>query len=260
MEETTFYHAVYEQKTEQPVNPPVEIFVGNLAKYTEGKMQGEWISLPQPEDKLENTLQRILGEDEELIIMDVSTREDCSYLRNVIGEWDNPRNINVVAKLIGDDPHPAAELYAEREGNLSLEALANIILQEQEIPYIPYQFEGVDNPEVRSNLNLNELVGYTMLESDENLMHQINTLSIGTTTLAHYIDVEAIGRDMILSDYVHPGENGFLDLQKQSSIDLSYYKMEEIREELREKQPQESTKPVPKHSEEKKQETKAPRL
>lgn len=263
-EEATYYREEYSaaEHLEKAVEAPVEIFVGNLAKYTEGQMQGQWISLPQQEEVLDAALKQILGEDEELIIMDVSVRSDCGYLRNVIGEWDKPQDINVVAKLIGQDPHEAAELFIERNSNLTLEELANVFLQEKNVAYVPYQFSGIEDPQVKSNLSPEEMIGYTLLEADDSLMQQINSINIGTMTLAQYIDVEAIGRDMILSDYVHPGENGFLDLQQQSSIDLSYYKMEEIREELRGMQPKEKPKPVSNHSEkpEKKQETKAPRL
>lgn len=44
------------------------------------------------------------------------------------------RQLNAAAGLIGDVPHPAAEAYLKISGSLTLEELANLLLQEEQLP------------------------------------------------------------------------------------------------------------------------------
>lgn len=48
----------------------VKRYVANLAKYNEGKLAGEWLTLPKSREELEERLQVIMGEDEEYTIHD----------------------------------------------------------------------------------------------------------------------------------------------------------------------------------------------
>ena len=48
----------------------MKIYITNLAKYNEGVLKGEWVSLPIDETALQPKIKNILGADEELFISD----------------------------------------------------------------------------------------------------------------------------------------------------------------------------------------------
>ena len=211
---------------------PFEIWVGNLASYVEGKLEGKWISLPQPEEDLKAALAEISrnGEDE-IAIMDYSFRPDCRYIRNYISEWSNATNLNIIAKLIGDEEHSKVEAYIDNDPGLSLSEIANLFMQENKIPFYPYKFEGSDNPDVMSILSDEEKMGYTLVERDMVLKNQLETMKIGGMDVLAYLDVERIGQDYSLSGYATLYDNGYYNLL-ESGPNLGLYTMEEIAEEV----------------------------
>ena len=212
---------------------PIELYVVNIAKSSEENLEGEWISLPQDEKDLKQVLDRLSENDKnQLVTHDVSTREDCTYIRDMIREWDNIYEINVIAHMIGNEPHPAVEAYIEDNADLSLAEVANLFVQETKIPYFPYEFKGSDDPEVMQTLLDEEKMGYTFIETNPDLKHILDTVNVGTNTFSKYIDVEAIGRDMQTSDYVSLYENGYYDKGVEGP-NLSLHTMEEIKEQLR---------------------------
>lgn len=210
---------------------PIELWVGNLAKYTEGRLEGEWIGMPIAPDKLQEQLNRISrnGADE-IMIMDVSLRSDCTYLKDFIEEWTNIGQVNMVAGLIGDQQHPAVEAYCEDSCVSNLSELANALLQEESIPFYGYKFEGSDHPEVMKNLNEEEKYGYTMIESNPELKKILDSIPLGTSTLGSYVDAGQIGKDMSLSGDIVLHENGWLDKQAEGP-NLALYTVEELVEE-----------------------------
>lgn len=213
---------------------PISVWVGNLRKYNEGNLEGKWIDLPIADEELQRELAEISAEGrDEIMIFDQETREDCQYMHDVIHEFDSIYELNVVAKLIGNEPHPAVEMYFKYDDNLSLSEIANLIYKEDEISYSPYEFDGVDNSNALNVLSNEEKLGYTILESNKSLKATLEGLDIDGTSIMNFINVEAIGRDMVLSDYVTVGENGFLD-NRYITIDLEEYSIEEINQEINE--------------------------
>lgn len=65
----------------------VKIYVSNLAKYTEGRENGRWLSLPMEETALKVALNEIVGENAEHIILD----NDAPF---EIGEYENILSLN----------------------------------------------------------------------------------------------------------------------------------------------------------------------
>lgn len=217
------------QKNEAPFG----VYLENLAVYTAGGTKGRWISLPQEDNELRRIIKSIAPNGEELMIMDTDVREECAYMRDVIGEWDNIYELNTIARLVGNEPHPSVQAYIESNGNLSLQEIANLFMQEDEIPYFPYEFEGMENPEVWENLSPEAKMGYTVLEHTPGV-EQIENMQINDTSLLEYINIEAIGRDMSLNGTMLK-ENGYFNTLAEGP-DLKAYTMDEIREELAEKE------------------------
>ena len=210
---------------------PFEIWVGNLTSYVEGKLEGEWISLPQKEEDLKAAIAAISqnGKDE-IAIMDYSFRPDCVYLKDCINEWSKATELNTIAKLIGDEEHSKVEAYINTTSGLSLSEIANLFMQEDEIPFYEYEFEGSDNPEVVNRLSNEEKMGYTLLERNGELKRQLEMMEIGGSSALLYLNIEAIGRDYSFSGATLY-ENGYYNMS-ESGPDLSYYTMEEIAEEI----------------------------
>lgn len=215
---------------------PFEVYLENLAAYAAGDMKGEWISLPQKEEALRELVSGIANPEEEVMISDVSVREDCGYMREIIGEWSNVYDLNLIAQMLGDEPHPAVQAYIETQNTPTVEELANLLFQEDEIPFYPYEFENCDDPELMGRLSEEEKMGYTMLEKDPELKAALENMQIGTSNVMSYIDVEAVGRDLFLSDYVYVSEGGYYDKQEEGP-NLGAYTLREIRRNLAEKEP-----------------------
>lgn len=223
---------------ESPV-VPFTVIVGNLRAYTEGDWEDILIDFPQNEENIQKLVEKATDEDSKtMIVLDIDYREDCRYMRDFIGEFLNQEEINelnTIAKLIGDEPHPAVETYLQNDSNLSLTELANLFVQESEIPYYPYKFEGSDNPELMERLSEEEKMGYSYIESFAETKLILENLQFGEMRAKDYIDVEAVGRDLSLSGDYLLTENGYYNA-RQSGPDLETYTMDKIKEGLAERE------------------------
>ena len=65
----------------------IKIYLSNLARYTEGRENGEWLILPKDEEKLEEVFERIVGKGNEHIILDYDAPFE-------IGEYENVFALN----------------------------------------------------------------------------------------------------------------------------------------------------------------------
>lgn len=71
----------------------IKIYVSSLSKYTEGRENGRWLSLPMERESLKNVLSEIVGNNEEHIILDY----DAPFQ---IGEYENIISLsNMVSEL-----------------------------------------------------------------------------------------------------------------------------------------------------------------
>lgn len=208
---------------------PISIYLDRL--FPEENSNGKWVPLPQEENELRKIHDRIKRTDgSEIYIMDLSVRKDCEYAKEVIWEWSNVFELNTVATLIGDEPHPAVEAYMQGNDPTLLE-FANLFMQEEKIPFYFYKIEGSDNPEVMEDLTEEEKMGYTIIERNQELKNMLESLPLGNSNVMGYLDVKAVGRDMLLSGDVVLTDQGYYD-KKSDALDLFRYSFDMIREEL----------------------------
>lgn len=145
---------------------PFSAWVGNLHAYTEGKTEGRWIDFPQSKENLQKAINDISKNGaHEIFIADYDFRDDCTYLNNIFSEYSSISELNVIAKLIGSEQHPAVEAYLSQDDGVSLKQLANLYMQESEIPYHTFSFKGSDNPDVMKRLSDEGKIGYELVES-----------------------------------------------------------------------------------------------
>ncbi|PYI49994.1 antirestriction protein ArdA [Paenibacillus flagellatus] len=65
----------------------IKVYISNLAKYNDGELVGDWITLPTDSEILESFIEKILGEDDEYAIHDYEAFFS-------IYEFDNPYKLN----------------------------------------------------------------------------------------------------------------------------------------------------------------------
>lgn len=61
----------------------INIYLSNLARYTEGKENGRWLQLPMESAKLEKVFAEIVGKDQEHIILDYNAPFEVSEYENI---------------------------------------------------------------------------------------------------------------------------------------------------------------------------------
>lgn len=217
-------------------NNPISIWVGNLHLYNTGKLEGDWINLPMKDEELDAVLAEISRDGRhEVMIFDKESREDCQAICNEIGEYEDIHEVNLVAKLLGNEPHPAVELFVEHSGSLSLREIANLIYQEDEIPYYEYDFDGIQDKNSFSLMSDETKLGYTMIEQNEKLKKVLESTKVNGTSLYSYVDVNGIGRDAVLSGYVEVAEYGYLERSVEGPK-LDKYTVEQINAEIKEEE------------------------
>lgn len=147
----------------------MRIWIGNLAKYNEGQLIGEWVDLPCYE--LDEVMARILGQDEEYFIAD---HEGCPF---DVSEHSSPFTLNDYAEQCEKmEEHEIACLkYLTDYENQSFEqAIEN--------------YRDVD----RREESLRDLAWEYV---EEGLLGEMSQ------TAMHYIDLDLVARDF-LSDWV----------------------------------------------------------
>lgn len=94
----------------------IRIWVGNLAKYNEGKLVGEWLALPADDDTIEALYERIgigdpdEGFDEEIFIADYEADAALGEIR--IGEYDSIDDLNDIAERLEALSDDELEVFA----------------------------------------------------------------------------------------------------------------------------------------------------
>ena len=131
-----------------------------------------------------------------------------------VNEYESIKMLNLLAKVSENIYNmEAIEGYANSEGDLSIEELMNIIIQEDEIPYYSYQIDSW-------TMSAEEKYGYRFAE-DTGLLDVLKQHGI-----EGYFDFESYGRDAEMSGYVELLDDGYID--KSESIDLNKYSLQEI--------------------------------
>ena len=163
----------------------LNIWVGNLGKYNEGELKGGWLELPKEKEEIDEFLKEVVGlndEYEEYMINDFET--DLPYKVN---EYESIKMLNLLAKVSENIYNmEAIEGYANSEGDLSIEELMNIIIQEDELPFYSYQINSW-------TMSAEEKYGYRFAK-DTGLLDVLKQHGI-----EGYFDFESYGRDAEMS-------------------------------------------------------------
>lgn len=127
----------------------ISVYVANLGKYVEGVLQGAWITLPMPAERLQDTLKTEVGlggRYEEYAIHDYEGGEGLLATVANPGEYESLTDLNLMCRAFeareDDDPDVYEKVQTVRD---DLDAVprtplqyANLALNSDEIPYHSY--------------------------------------------------------------------------------------------------------------------------
>ena len=166
----------------------LKIFISNLKEYNNGKIIGEWVSLPC--EGLEEVLNKISNNgNDELFISDYET--DISNLK--ISEYDDILHLNEIAEEIdnlSDDELIAFQAYLEQYANNMEQALEEVRQGNYRIYY---------------NCDNMEDVAYQAV-NESGLLDGV------PEQVKMYFDYEAYGRDMDINRTFIQIDNSFVEL------------------------------------------------
>ena len=165
----------------------MKIFITNLAKYNEGILKGEWISLPMDEKRLQSKINNILGNDEEIFITDYE-----APIR--IDEYENIADLNEFAE----------KLDGIQERDEVIEAISKDVLGDgysrEELIRILSEREYYVVEDVWTESELAIKVEASLLPFDYQAAE--------VAGISGYINWDAVGRDMVMDGWNITG-NGF---------------------------------------------------
>lgn len=190
----------------------ISVYVANLGKYVEGVLQGAWITLPMPAERLQDTLKTEVGlggRYEEYAIHDYDGGEGLlATVANPV-EYESLTDLNLMCRAFesreGDDPDVYEKVQAVRD---DLDAAprtplqyANLALNSDEIPYHSYDAPlWPDSKEAK----------YAWTAVNQGWASDA-VRSMFDTGLGYLIDMEMYGRDLKLDGDVSLGDNGYLE-------------------------------------------------
>ena len=207
----------------------LNVWVGNLGKYNEGELVGEWLKLPVSKQELDTFLREKVGLQLTQAEVDKALEEegDCyeEYMINdyetdlpiKISEYENLDNLNLLATIAENvNDMDAINAYVDSQGEMTLEELANLMEQEDDIAYFRFSNDS-------SSMSAEEKMGYEMADAT-GLLSTLQKLQI-----EEFFDFEGYGSSWENGD-ITILDNGYIDFG-DSDIDLNRYTLEELKEQ-----------------------------
>lgn len=220
----------------------LNVWIGNLGKYNEGELVGEWLELPVSKKELDTFLREKLGLQLTQAEVEKALTEDgvCyeEYMINdyetdlpiKVSEYSNLNMLNLLAMASERvNNMEKVEAFIECEGTDDIEEIINIMLQEEDIPYYFYD----NNSEF-----LSKEEKYGLMKADWMGLNEI----LDKYKISSYFDFEAYGKEDDLSGFVELYDDGYIDKSAMNEVDLHYYSLKEIKDELNYEEDSESKK------------------
>lgn len=207
----------------------LNVWIGNLGKYNEGELVGEWLKLPVSKQELDTFLREKVGLQLTQAEVDKALEEEgvCyeEYMINdyetdlpiKISEYENLENLNLLATIAENvNDMDAINAYVDSQGEMTLEELANLMEQEDDIAYFRFSNDS-------SSMSAEEKMGYEMADAT-GLLSTLQKLQI-----EEFFDFEGYGSSWENGN-ITILDNGYIDFG-DSDIDLNRYTLEELKEQ-----------------------------
>lgn len=207
----------------------LNVWIGNLGKFNEGELVGEWLKLPVSKQELDTFLREKVGLQLTQTEVDKALEKDgvCyeEYMINdyetdlpiKIYEYENLDNLNLLATIAENvNDMDAVNAYVDSQGEMTVEELANLMEQEDDIAYFRFSNDS-------SFMSAEEKMGYEMADAT-GLLSTLQKLQI-----EEFFDFEGYGSSWENGD-ITILDNGYIDFG-DSDIDLNRYTLEELKEQ-----------------------------
>ena len=207
----------------------LNVWIGNLGKYNEGELVGEWLKLPVSKQELDTFLREKVGLQLTQAEVDKALEEEgvCyeEYMINdyetdlpiKISEYENLDNLNLLATIAENvNDMDAINAYVDSQGEMTLEELANLMEQDDDIAYFRFSNDS-------SSMSAEEKMGYEMADAT-GLLSTLQKLQI-----EEFFDFEGYGSSWENGD-ITILDDGYIDFG-DSNIDLNRYTLEELKEQ-----------------------------
>ena len=187
----------------------MKVWIGNLGKYNEGELVGDWLELPVHKDELDKFLRERVGlQLTQKEVDEALARDGVCYEEYMINDWECELNcveyheythldeLNKLASFIKmANDIDKINAYCNYQNISDIDEVCNVIAQEDDI-YI-------SSPDYQANLSDEELVGYWYIDEVydgiENYIKQCSYSEDDRVSLENYFDVESFGRDLRLN-------------------------------------------------------------
>ena len=187
----------------------MKVWIGNLGKYNEGELVGDWLELPVHKDELDKFLRERVGlQLTQKEVDEALARDGVCYEEYMINDWECELNcveyheythldeLNKLASFIKmANDIDKINAYCNYQNISDIDEVCNVIAQEDDI-YI-------SSPDYQANLSDEELVGYWYIDEVyggiENYIKQSSYSEDDMVSLENYFDVESFGRDLRLN-------------------------------------------------------------
>ena len=228
----------------------MKAWIGNLDKYNEGDLVGDWLELPVSKENMQNFLCEKVGLQltpeevhaalekngvcyEEYFIADIETELSCY----AFDSYENLDSLNMLAAYEQKAENiEAVNAYCNNQSIDKIQEICNVILQEDGISLLNMPDYCV-NSLIFSD---NEKIGYTFAEIN-NLEDRF--ASAGLSDYFNYFDHESYGRDISINENPILLGDAIIDV-KACDIDLNLYSLSELKEELADTPTQETSERV----------------
>lgn len=176
----------------------IKIWAGNLGKYNEGSLQGEWFTLPVEMDEISKVI-GLTGDYEELFIADYEAPFS-------IGEYDSIEKLNEIAeRMQGMDEDEIKAIGELVENGI----VSNFIEGIEELENVIFYTECQDMSDV----------AYSWIHD------HIGSIDDAVSNREFYIDYDAVQRDLECDSY-------FAELEEEQGEEISEYDREQLTAEM----------------------------
>lgn len=184
----------------------MKVWIGNLGKYNEGELVGDWLELPVHKDELDKFLREVVGlQLTNKEVDEALARDGVCYEEYMINDWEceldcveyheyaNLEELNKLAAFIEmSNDIDKVNAYCQYQNISDINEVCNVIAQEDEIH--------ISTPDYNTNLSDEELVGWWYIdEVYGGIENYIGSSAFDRGSIEDYFDVESFGRDLRLN-------------------------------------------------------------
>lgn len=174
----------------------MKVWIGNLGKYNEGYLVGNWLELPKSEKEINDFLRNVVGlqltqtEVDKALATDgvcyeewfIADYDEVQFTTAELGEYTNLESLNLLAAYEDKcNDFDAVNAYCDVHNISDIQEICNVVEQQDKLAVFTYHFT--------SHLNDNELKAHAYIDE-----MGVGFANFSDEDLARFIDYAVLGR------------------------------------------------------------------